>query len=111
MLRGLHSYVEFPLLVVARPALGTINHTILTCFSARQLGIALRGVIINGFPEQPDIAEQSAPGLIGSLAGAPRLDVFPHVEGNYIREVVAGLAARLSCEPATQAMLREIEAV
>ncbi|MRR37437.1 dethiobiotin synthase, partial [bacterium] len=31
--------LKLPLLVVARPNLGTINHTVLTCFAAKQLGI------------------------------------------------------------------------
>ena len=29
--------LELPLLVVARPNLGTINHTVLTCFAATQM--------------------------------------------------------------------------
>ncbi|HEX2769746.1 MAG TPA: dethiobiotin synthase, partial [Geobacteraceae bacterium] len=70
--------LSLPLLVIARPDLGTINHTLLTCFAARQLGIAVSGVIINNYPEQPDAAEQSAPHLIASLAGAPLLGLFPH---------------------------------
>ncbi len=111
LIADLVSFLDLPLLVVARPALGTINHTLMTCFSARQLGITLRGVIVNNYPEQPDPAEQSAPRLIGSLAGAPFLGVFPHLEGNDAWEIVAGLAARLAGDPATEAMLREMEVI
>jgi dethiobiotin synthetase len=100
--------LSLPLLVIARPNLGTVNQTLLTCFAARQLGIAVSGVVINNYPEQPGIAEQSAPHLIASLAGAPLLGIFPHLDGDDIREVVAGLAARLAGEPATRILLREI---
>jgi dethiobiotin synthetase len=97
-----------PLLVVARPGLGTVNHTVLTCFAAKQLGLSVAGVIINDYPDQPGAAEQSAPHLIDSLAGAPLLGVFPHGEGGEPRVVVTQLAARLSAEPSTRIMLREI---
>lgn len=103
-------HLSLPLLVIARPNLGTVNQTLLTCFAARQLGIAVSGVIINNYPEQSGIAEQSAPHLIASLAGAPLLAIFPHLEGDDLREVVARLAARLAGEPATRILLREIGA-
>lgn len=111
LIADLVKYLRLPLLVVARPNLGTINHTLLTCFSARQLGINVSGVIINNYPENPDFAVQSAPPLIGSLAGAPLLGVFPHVAGADAREVVAELAARIGAVPATEVLLREIGAI
>ena len=103
-------HLSLPLLVIARPNLGTVNQTLLTCFAARQLGIAVSGVIINNYPVQPGIAEQSAPHLIASLAEAPLLAIFPHLEGDDLREVVARLAARLAGEPATRTLFREIGA-
>lgn len=102
--------LQLPLLVVARPGLGTVNHTVLTCFAAKKLGLSVRGVIINNYPEKPDRAEESAPHLIDSLSGAPLLGVFPHSAGDDPREVVTGLAARLSADPATRILLREIGA-
>jgi dethiobiotin synthetase len=109
LIADLVKHLSLPLLVIARPNLGTVNQTLLTCFAARQLGITVSGVIINNYPEQPGLAEQSAPHLIASLAGAPLLGIFPHLEGDD-REVVAGLAARLAGEPATRILLREIGA-
>jgi dethiobiotin synthetase len=108
LLADLVRHLSLPLLVVARPDLGTINHTLLTCFAARQLGIAVKGVIINNYPEKPGIAEESAPNLIASLAGAPLLGILPHMEGNGLRDIVAALAERLDNEPATRILLREI---
>ncbi len=59
--------LDLALLVVARPGLGTINHTVLTCFAAQQMGLEVAGVIINGMPDKPGLAEQGAPHQIGSL--------------------------------------------
>jgi dethiobiotin synthetase len=103
--------LKLPLLVVARPALGTVNHAVLTCFAAKQLGLTVQGVLINDYPEFPDRAAESAPHLIDSLSGAPLLGVFPHCNGADPREVVAQLTARLAADPATRIMLREIGAL
>jgi dethiobiotin synthetase len=111
LIADLINYLSLPLLVVTRPNLGTVNQTLLTCFAAKQLGITVRGVVINNYPERPGIAEKSAPPLIASLAGAPFLGIFPHQEGIDPREVVAGLAARLARESATRILLREIGAI
>jgi len=102
------NHLKLPLLVISRPNLGTINHTSLTCFTAKQLGIDVRGVIINGFPEKPDLAEKSAPHLIASLSGVPLLATTPKI--NYENEQIGieKLADWLSKEPTVEIMLREI---
>lgn len=100
--------LELPLLVVAKPGLGTINHTVLTCFAAQQIGLTVAGVIINGMPENPGLAERSAPHQIGSLCGAPILGVW-----NYLNEVdeidiVDELAVWLDGQAETSIVLREL---
>jgi len=86
-----------PLLVVCRPGLGTINHTLLTVHAARTMGIPLAGFIINGTPQQPDAAEALAPHTLASLASADLLGVLPWVEGDerkkidILAEAIAGL--------------------
>lgn len=84
-----------PLLVVCRPGLGTINHTLLTVHAARTMGIPLAGFIINGMPLQPDAAEAAAPHALASLASADLLGVLPRVEGSE-REKVETLAAAVA---------------
>ena len=44
---GLASRLELPLIVVARPSLGTINHTLLTLAVAEQRGLEVAGVVIS----------------------------------------------------------------
>lgn len=45
---------RLPLVIVARPGLGTINHTLLTIHAARSMGIDVAGVIINRYPVEPE---------------------------------------------------------
>jgi dethiobiotin synthetase len=100
--------LALPLLVVARPALGTVNHTVLTTFAARQLGIDVRGVVINGFPAAPSLAESTAPHLIDSLAGVPLLGRLPAIDSCDGQQIVTALSDWLAAQPTTRILLREI---
>ncbi|WP_018248036.1 dethiobiotin synthase [Orenia marismortui] len=73
--------LDLPLIIVARPNLGTINHTVLTVKLARQLGIEVLGVIINGFKEEEaGIAEETNPQVIAELADVEILGIIPYIE-------------------------------
>lgn len=100
--------LELPLLVVARPGLGTINHTVMTCFSAQHLGLQVAGVIVNGMPDQPGLAEKGAPHQIGSLCGASVLGVWPQCGNDDEIEMVDELAAWLDGQAETGIVLREL---
>ena len=108
LMSDLASHLGLPITVVARPGLGTINHTLLTTFCARNLGLEVKGVIVNRYPEQPDQAEEYAPHLIASLSGSQLLGVFPEVPGDDDQSVVEGVADMLERDPATSIMLREM---
>jgi dethiobiotin synthetase len=100
--------LELPLLVVARPGLGTINHTALTCFAAQQMGLQVAGIIVNGMPEHPGLAEEGAPHQIGSLCSAPVLGIWPQRNEVDEMEIVDELAAWLDGQPETNIVLREL---
>ncbi|MDD2897556.1 MAG: dethiobiotin synthase [Desulfuromonadaceae bacterium] len=100
--------LALPLLVVARPGLGTINHTVLTCFSAQQMGLRVAGVIVNGMPERPGLAEKGAPHQIGSLCSASVLGVWPQRSEIDEMEVVDELAVWLDGQAETSVVLREL---
>jgi dethiobiotin synthetase len=100
--------LDLPLLVVARPDLGTINHTLLTCYGARQMGLQVAGVIVNNYPADPGLAERSAPHHIGSLCGAPVLGIWPHHDANDQSETVECLAGWLRDQPETAIVMREL---
>jgi dethiobiotin synthetase len=100
--------LDLPLLVVARPTLGTINHTVLTCFSAQQMELKVTGVVINNYPDAPGLAERSAPHHIGSLCGAPVLGIWPHRDDIDELDLVEGLADWLDGQAETDIVLREL---
>ncbi|WP_051360818.1 dethiobiotin synthase [Desulfuromonas sp. TF] len=100
--------IGFPLLVVCRPGLGTLNHTLLTIFAARSMEIPLAGFFINGMPLEPDPAEESAPHTLASLASADLLGVLPRVQGDDRQKVVA-LAEEISALPTLPWLLANLE--
>jgi len=52
--RDLARGTGLPLILAARPGLGTINHTLLTLESARAAGLEVRAVVLTPWPEPPD---------------------------------------------------------
>lgn len=57
--RDLAAELALPLLVAARPGLGTINHTLLTLEAARSAGLEVRAVVLTPWPQQPGEIELS----------------------------------------------------
>lgn len=57
--RDLAVELALPVLIAARPGLGTINHTLLTLQAARAVGLEVRAVVLTPWPEQPSTIEQS----------------------------------------------------
>jgi dethiobiotin synthetase len=51
--------VGLPVVIAARPGLGTINHTLLTLHAARNAGLQVRAVVLTPWPEQPTAMERS----------------------------------------------------
>jgi len=72
---------DLPLLIVARPSLGTINHTLLTVRLARAVGLKVLGVVISGYPKDPGVAERTNPEIIERMAHVSILALVPHVPG------------------------------
>ena len=57
--RALARELGLPLVIAARPGLGTINHTRLTLEAARLGGLPVAGVVLTPWPEQPGVIERS----------------------------------------------------
>jgi len=68
--------VGLPLVIVARPGLGTINHTLLTLAAARAAGLDVRAVVLNPWPQQPSTLERSNRETIAAL-GEVELQTLP----------------------------------
>ena len=90
--------LKLPLLLVVRPGLGTINHTLLTLFCARAMEIPVAGYLINRMPAEQGLAEETAPHSLASLTTEDLLGVLPEVTGSD-REKAAVLAAELAKLP------------
>jgi dethiobiotin synthetase len=60
-----------PVLLVADPALGTLNHTALTLESMAARGIEPAGVVLGSWPETPDLAMRSNIRDLEMLAARP----------------------------------------
>ena len=91
-----------PLLVVTRPGLGTLNHTLLTTFAARTMDLPMSGFIINRMPVEPNRIEAESPHLLASMASADLLGVLPEVAGSCDEEKVEQLARQIDQLPTYQ---------
>jgi len=96
LMSDLAKELGLPILVVARPNLGTVNHTLLTTSCAAHLGLEVKGVVINRFPDEPDQAEETAAPLIESLCAAPLLGLLPDVAGRNDRETVELVVSKIA---------------
>lgn len=92
----------FPLVVVARPGLGTVNHTALTVEAARARGLAVAGVILNGIRGGLDGSVADNPRLIAELTGVSAIGQTAWLDGpgqlgpgDVAGLIEPGLAARL----------------
>jgi dethiobiotin synthetase len=81
-----------PVVLVARTALGTINHTLLSLEAMRARGITVLGVAFSG-PAEP-VAEEAIP-RIGSLRHLGRL---PHLDPLTAETLGAAFAAQIDLE-------------
>ncbi len=70
-------WLGLPVLVVARPGLGTINHTVMTVKALEQAGLAVVGTIINQYPDNPSLAARTNPDIITAISGRPVLAKIP----------------------------------
>jgi dethiobiotin synthetase len=68
-----------PLIIIARTALGTINHSLLTVKQARAEGLEVRGIILNKTSPEPDEAEETNPAAIQKFSCVPLLGIIPHI--------------------------------
>jgi dethiobiotin synthetase len=80
LVRDLAVDLGLPLVVAARPGLGTINHTLLTLESVRTAGLDVLAVVLTPWPKKPTEVESSnretieALGVVAVLT-LPRLDL------------------------------------
>ncbi|QDT15954.1 dethiobiotin synthase [Alienimonas californiensis] len=91
----------YPLLIVARAGLGTVNQTLLTLAAAEARGLPIAGVVLNEIDaREPEAATNAA--MIARCGGAPVLGVIP--PGGELPEAVG---QALVGEPARSGQLNQ----
>jgi dethiobiotin synthetase len=69
LVRDLALDMRMPLVVAARPGLGTINHTLLTLEAARAAGLEPVAVVMTPWPDAPSAVERSNRETVERLGG------------------------------------------
>jgi dethiobiotin synthetase len=78
LVRDLAAALALPVLIAARPGLGTINHTLLTLQAARAAGLDVPAVVLTPWPDAPGEIERSNRATIERL-GAVEVGVLSEV--------------------------------
>ena len=102
-----------PLVIVSRPDLGTLNHTLLSLAYARQRGLKVAGVVFNHAravtsDRMACVARATNPGLIGRLGGVPILGVLPRLPARSVDATAWRSLSRAAAEHLTPGFLRMI---
>lgn len=74
--------LNLPLVVVARPGLGTLNHTCLTVAEIDRRGLTLAGIVVCGYPgdDIADLATRTNLDELRRLTGDRVIGVIPHLD-------------------------------
>lgn len=91
--------LEAPVLVVAHPALGTLNATALTLEAMASRGLELAGVVLGSWPLEPDLAMRCNIRDLEMLAARPLAGAVPDGAGS-LDAAEFLLAARSGLAPA-----------
>lgn len=88
-----------PIIVVSKPGLGTINHTMLTVNYAIKEGLDVAGIIINHTrPPERTLAENTNPEIIRRLSPVPVIGIFPYLKDLESRTIERVVVKSLNLE-------------
>jgi dethiobiotin synthetase len=86
--------MSLPVIIVSRPKLGSINHTVMTINACREFKVPIVGIIFNQMPIRPNIVESMTPFYIERLTKTKTLSVIPFMDkrnskkiGSYLRDI------------------------
>jgi dethiobiotin synthetase len=79
LVRDLARDLGMPVLIVASPGLGTINHTLLTVEAVRAAGLEVQKVVLNPWPDEPAQLELSNLETI-SIQGSVEVETLPRLD-------------------------------
>ena len=70
---------DLEVIIVGRAGLGTLNHTYLSYFYAREMGLKIRAIVLNGFGGE-DVSERTNPIIVEEMTGIKPIQI-PKVVG------------------------------
>ncbi|MEA2321339.1 MAG: dethiobiotin synthetase [Solirubrobacteraceae bacterium] len=91
-IRDLARELGLPVVVAARPGLGTISHSLLTVEAARAAGLDVRAVVLTPWPDGPGVMERSNRETISRMGD---VDVHTLAETGVVPDDLARAAAHL----------------
>ncbi|MGZ4175779.1 MAG: ATP-dependent dethiobiotin synthetase BioD, partial [Solirubrobacteraceae bacterium] len=94
--RALARTLGLPLVIAARPGLGTINHTLLTLEAARSAGLTVAGVVLTPWPRDPSVMERSNRETIARLGSVEVATLAPVARAD--PDLLADVGAELPLE-------------
>jgi len=78
---GLAAEFGLPLMVISRPGLGTVNHTMLTVNCALKEKLNVAGIILNySKPPENSLAEKTNPMLLSQVCPVPIIGILPYLK-------------------------------
>ena len=91
--RRLAGDLGLPLIIAARPGLGTISHTLLTLEAARSADLQVAGVVLTPWPYEPSVIERSNRETIARVGQIDVATLEPIAAGR--PELLAAAGAKL----------------
>ena len=70
---------DLPVIIIARPSLGTLNHTVLTVNACREYGLRMAGIVVNSMPRTPGLVERNNPDALNKLTNVPVIGMIPQL--------------------------------
>ncbi len=99
LVRDMIKHFALPVIIVTRPVLGTINHTLLTVEAAKKEKLNIAAIVINGYNKKSrNIAEKTNPDVLKELIPEIPIFLFPKIErinSTTIRKEASNLLAPL----------------
>jgi dethiobiotin synthetase len=92
---ALAAMLGLPVVVAARPGLGTLNHTLLTLEALHRRGLTVLGVVLSGYPAAPGLDALTNPATLARLTPLPLLGAIAHDPDIDVERGRAGRLAEL----------------
>lgn len=91
--------LNIPIVIVTQASVGTLNATALTVHYAQSKGLNIKGIIINGYPENPTEGIKHNPTTIEKMTGIPVIGIVPQIanvearigEEEILEELIGGI--------------------